>query len=276
MDFNPSPQVEALRERILDFMDDQIYPQEREIMEALDAEVGARVPYPKILVEVRERAKGEGLWNLFMPDERFGPGPRQLGVRAALRGDGAQPGGGADGLQLLGAGHRQHGDPRRARHRRAARALAGAAAGGTDPLLLLDDRARGLGLRPDPAAGARRARRRRVGDRRPQVVHLGRGRRRAGDRDGRHRPRRPPLRPRLDDLRADRHPRLQPGPPDPGDGPRQGARPLRDPLRRMPRARRQPARRAGLGLRRSPRTASAPAASTTACGRSGPPSGRWR
>jgi acyl-CoA dehydrogenase len=74
MDFTPSPQVEALRERILDFMDAHIYPQEQEIMEALDAEVGPGVPYPKVLVEVRERAKAEGLWNLFMPDERFGPG----------------------------------------------------------------------------------------------------------------------------------------------------------------------------------------------------------
>ena len=93
-------------------------------MEALDAEVGPGVPYPKILVEVRERARSEGLWNLFMPDERYGPGLAELGVRAALRGDGAQPGGGADGLQLRGTGHRQHGDPRRARQRGAARALA--------------------------------------------------------------------------------------------------------------------------------------------------------
>ena len=74
MDFKPSPQVETLRERILDFMDEHLYPQEREIMEALDAEVGPGVPYPKILVEVREKARSEGLWNLFMPDERFGPG----------------------------------------------------------------------------------------------------------------------------------------------------------------------------------------------------------
>jgi acyl-CoA dehydrogenase len=74
MDFKPSPQVETLRERILDFMDEHIYPQEREIMEALDAEVAPGVPYPAILVDVRERARSEGLWNLFMPEERFGPG----------------------------------------------------------------------------------------------------------------------------------------------------------------------------------------------------------
>jgi acyl-CoA dehydrogenase len=74
MDFNPSPEVATLRERVLDFMDAEVYPVEREIMEALDEEVGPGVPYPVILVGIREKAKTEGLWNLFMPDERFGPG----------------------------------------------------------------------------------------------------------------------------------------------------------------------------------------------------------
>jgi len=74
MDFNPSPEVAELRERVLDFIDDEIYPQERELMEALDAEVAPGVPYPQNLIVVREKARNDGLWNLFMPDERFGPG----------------------------------------------------------------------------------------------------------------------------------------------------------------------------------------------------------
>jgi acyl-CoA dehydrogenase len=74
MDFTPTPEVAQLRERILDFMDAEIYPVEREIMEAIDEEVGPGVPYPANLTAVREKARGEGLWNLFMPDERFGPG----------------------------------------------------------------------------------------------------------------------------------------------------------------------------------------------------------
>ena len=41
---------------------------------SLPEEVRAGVPYPAILVELRERAKAEGLWNLFLPDERYGPG----------------------------------------------------------------------------------------------------------------------------------------------------------------------------------------------------------
>ena len=150
MDFKPSPQVETLRERILDFMD------EHDLPAGAGDHGGARrrgrrpaSPTRRSWSRSASGRRSEGLWNLFMPDERFGPGPHQLGVRAALRGDGPQPGGGADGLQLLGARHRQHGDPRRARHRGAARALARAAARGPDPLLLLDDRARGLRLGPD-------------------------------------------------------------------------------------------------------------------------------
>ena len=44
----------------------------------------------------------------------------------------------------------------------------------------------------------------------------------------------------------------------------------------LPRAGRQPARRARGRASPSPRTGSGPAASTTACARSAPPSGRWR
>jgi acyl-CoA dehydrogenase len=74
MDFSPSPEVATLRERVLDFMDEHVYPVEREVMEALDAEVGPGVPYPANLVEIREKARAAGLWNLFMPDPRYGPG----------------------------------------------------------------------------------------------------------------------------------------------------------------------------------------------------------
>ena len=58
MDFNPSPEVATLRERVLDFMDAEIYPQEREIMEALDEEVGARRPLPAD--PGRDPREGEG------------------------------------------------------------------------------------------------------------------------------------------------------------------------------------------------------------------------
>jgi acyl-CoA dehydrogenase len=74
MDFDPSPRVEELRERIRAFMDEHVFPVELEAMQALDAEVAPGVPYPEILVEIRERARSEGLWNLFMADDEHGAG----------------------------------------------------------------------------------------------------------------------------------------------------------------------------------------------------------
>jgi acyl-CoA dehydrogenase len=74
MDFALSPRVEELRDRIRAFLDEHVYPVELEGMRALDREVGPGKPYPGILIEIRRRARSEGLWNLFMPDERYGAG----------------------------------------------------------------------------------------------------------------------------------------------------------------------------------------------------------
>jgi acyl-CoA dehydrogenase len=74
MDFALSPRVEELRDRIRAFLDEHVYPVELEGMRALDREVGPGRPYPEILIEIRRRARSEGLWNLFMPDERYGAG----------------------------------------------------------------------------------------------------------------------------------------------------------------------------------------------------------
>src|ERR687883_848238 len=74
MDFAPSQRVEELSGRIRDFLDEHVYPVELEALKALDEEVGPGVPYPRILVELRERAKAEGLWNLFLPGEEHGAG----------------------------------------------------------------------------------------------------------------------------------------------------------------------------------------------------------
>jgi acyl-CoA dehydrogenase len=74
MEFELSPRTVELRDRIRSFMDEHVYPVEAEALRALDDEVKPGVAYPQILVDVRAKAREEGLWNLFMPDERFGPG----------------------------------------------------------------------------------------------------------------------------------------------------------------------------------------------------------
>src|SRR5919109_375115 len=74
MDFAPSDRVADLLDRVREFVEEHVDPVEREAVEALDREVRPGVAHPEVLVELRERAKAEGLWNLFLPDERYGPG----------------------------------------------------------------------------------------------------------------------------------------------------------------------------------------------------------
>src|SRR5439155_1078112 len=46
------------------------------------------VPYPPALVPLRKRAKAEGLWNLFLPDEEYGAGLKnwEYGILCELMG----------------------------------------------------------------------------------------------------------------------------------------------------------------------------------------------
>ncbi len=73
MDFSFSERTETLRGRLLAFMDEHVYPAEA----AFDQQVsGAADPYahPPVLEDLKAAARDRGLWNLFMPDPRWGSG----------------------------------------------------------------------------------------------------------------------------------------------------------------------------------------------------------
>jgi len=74
MDFDFSPKVNALREQLLNFMDEHIYPNEA----LFDQQVAEGDPWepPAILASLKEKAQAAGLWNLFLPKEYgdFSPG----------------------------------------------------------------------------------------------------------------------------------------------------------------------------------------------------------
>jgi len=76
VDFDLSPRISELRDRLREFMDSHVYPVELEALRALDREVTVEsgLAYPEILVELRAKARSEGLWNLFMPDSEHGAG----------------------------------------------------------------------------------------------------------------------------------------------------------------------------------------------------------
>lgn len=67
MDFEFSPKVQELRERVSTFMDEHIYPNEALFHQQIDE--GDRWDPPAILDDLKARAKEAGLWNLFLPKE---------------------------------------------------------------------------------------------------------------------------------------------------------------------------------------------------------------
>ncbi len=68
MDFEYSDRCKELRERLLSFMDEYIDPNESVYEEQL-AELGNPHGHPPIMEELKERAREQGLWNMFLPHE---------------------------------------------------------------------------------------------------------------------------------------------------------------------------------------------------------------
>jgi len=65
MEFEFSPKVQKLRERLLAFMDEHIYPNETLFIEQVNE--GDRWEPPEILERLKKEAQNQGLWNLFLP-----------------------------------------------------------------------------------------------------------------------------------------------------------------------------------------------------------------
>ncbi|WP_428775157.1 acyl-CoA dehydrogenase family protein [Vibrio sp.] len=78
MDFEFSPKVQELRERLMAFMDEHIYPNEQ-LWDQQVAEGDLWEP-PALLAELKEKAKAAGLWNLFLPKAygEYSPGLTNL------------------------------------------------------------------------------------------------------------------------------------------------------------------------------------------------------
>ncbi|MBP2336353.1 acyl-CoA dehydrogenase [Saccharothrix coeruleofusca] len=77
MDFAYDARTEELRQRLLAFMDEFVYPAEAVAHEQLAT---ATDPWarPPVLEELKARARRQGLWNLFLPDAEHGAGLTNL------------------------------------------------------------------------------------------------------------------------------------------------------------------------------------------------------
>jgi alkylation response protein AidB-like acyl-CoA dehydrogenase len=75
--FEMSSPAKALHDRLLRFMDDHVYPNEHAFHEQ-HAALPSRWQTPPLLFELQAKARAEGLWNLFLPDEEHGAGLSNL------------------------------------------------------------------------------------------------------------------------------------------------------------------------------------------------------
>lgn len=73
MDFAPSTRTSELQARLLDFMSSHVYASEASYHEA-EVKAGDGFVYPPLMETLKEAARERGLWNLFLPDDRWGQG----------------------------------------------------------------------------------------------------------------------------------------------------------------------------------------------------------
>ena len=77
MDFDFSPKVQDLRKKVSQFMEDHVHPNEQTFEDQLNSGPD-RWQIPPIIEELKEKAKGAGLWNLFLPESEYGYGLTNL------------------------------------------------------------------------------------------------------------------------------------------------------------------------------------------------------
>jgi acyl-CoA dehydrogenase len=80
MNFDYTPKVQALREKLLAFFDEHIYPNESVFLaEVARNRANGNAWLPTEIVEkLKETARAAGLWNLFLPDSERGAGLTNL------------------------------------------------------------------------------------------------------------------------------------------------------------------------------------------------------
>lgn len=77
MDFAYSEKVRALQQRLTDFMERYIYPNQQTYRDQLAASDDPH-HHAEIVDELKAIAREQGLWNLFLPDQEYGAGLNNL------------------------------------------------------------------------------------------------------------------------------------------------------------------------------------------------------
>ena len=68
------PEAIELVEKVKDFIDSEVRPKEHLFHEQINEGKDRWISYPKVIDELKEKARANGLWNLFLPESEFGAG----------------------------------------------------------------------------------------------------------------------------------------------------------------------------------------------------------
>ena len=77
MDFQYTPKVQELRERVSRFMEEHVLPNETAYADYVNTQE-TRWVIPPIMEEMKAKARQAGLWNLFLPESEYGAGLTNL------------------------------------------------------------------------------------------------------------------------------------------------------------------------------------------------------
>lgn len=78
MHFSYSDKVVRLQKKLTQFMEEHIYPNEHLYEEYVNRQENRWKTVPPIMEELKEKAKAQGLWNLFLPESEYGAGLTNL------------------------------------------------------------------------------------------------------------------------------------------------------------------------------------------------------
>lgn len=72
MDFSYSQKTKDLQKRLIRFMEEHVYPNEKVFEQQLNDQDNRWAQVPPVMEELKQKAKEQGLWNLFLPDSEYG------------------------------------------------------------------------------------------------------------------------------------------------------------------------------------------------------------
>jgi acyl-CoA dehydrogenase len=78
VNFEYSDKVKSLQEKLTQFMENYIYPNEKLYADQINEHESRWSKVPPIMEELKDKAKKEGLWNLFLPESELGAGLTNL------------------------------------------------------------------------------------------------------------------------------------------------------------------------------------------------------